>query len=101
MLDLDLGPCCCCERRGRSVRNMISLKRMCPIPGRGWGCVECHLPLNGAVAVVCDRCFSLHRSEPVGEWLLWACRGYPALDGRVRFAELQGSFKHNMGYHAN
>jgi NMD protein affecting ribosome stability and mRNA decay len=27
-----------------------------PTPGRGWGCVVCGVPSDGAVAVLCDAC---------------------------------------------
>ncbi len=93
------GSCCCCGQEKASVRNVIMLKNRSPIPGRGWGCVVCKVPRDGAVAVVCDRCMRKHDGEPVDIWLRWACRGYPATDGRIPFAELEGEFDHDMSLH--
>ena len=50
-----LGPCCQCECTD-GVRNIFLLNRRGAIPGRGWGCVVCGLPPDGAVAVLCDAC---------------------------------------------
>lgn len=54
--DMDLGPCCVCERVGSAVRNIILLDYTAPVPGTGWACFQCGLPADGATAVVCDRC---------------------------------------------
>ena len=86
-----LGPCCACGRSDRLVRNMLSLDKKSPIAGRGWGCLVCDLPNDGAVAVVCDEC--------LGAPLRWACRGYPGSDGRVPFDSLAGTHQHNMARH--
>jgi hypothetical protein len=43
----DLGPCCICEVESHRVRNIIMLDKEAPIPGRGWGCLACGLPLIG------------------------------------------------------
>jgi len=83
----DLGPCCVCLRTGSEVRNLLMLERKAPMPGRGWGCFTCGLPFDGAVAVVCDGC--LHAP------LRFACRGYPAEDGRVPIESLTGSHQHD------
>lgn len=85
--EMDLGPCCACERRGKSVRNIILLEKRSPVPGRGWGCVVCGLPPDGAVYVLCDDCLE-KKAEPK-----FACRGYPAKDGRVPIGELTGEHK--------
>ncbi len=95
----DWGPCCSCGRENRTVRNVIMLRKRSPIEGRGWGCVVCKVKPNGAVAVVCDRCLREHYLEPVDSWLKWACRGYPATDGRIPFAQLEGEFDHDMRFH--
>jgi len=70
------------------VRNVILLTKLAPISGRGWGCIVCGLPPNGAVAVVCDAC--LEANAP----LRFACRGRPGSDGRVPIEELAGDFDH-------
>ena len=52
----DLGTCCCCGKEDATVRNLIMLNQRAPEPGTGWGCVVCHLPPDGAAAIVCDSC---------------------------------------------
>jgi hypothetical protein len=90
--DLNLGPCCVCEKTGPDVRNIIMLNQLAPTPGKGWGCFVCGLPQNGAIAVVCDDCL-----ERLGQdlELKFACRGYPGKDGRVPIEALQGEIHHN------
>ena len=54
-----LGRCCACLEEGTEgnpVRNLMMLDRLAPTPGTGWGCFVCGLPLDGAVAVLCERC---------------------------------------------
>lgn len=87
----DLGPCCVCEKTGPDVCNILALHKLAPIPGRGWGCFQCGLPQNGAVAVVCDGCLEKD--------LRYACRGYPGQDGRVPIDQLQGDFRHDLARH--
>lgn len=95
----DLGPCCICERSApeANVRNIIMLDRRGPIPGRGWGCFVCGLPLDGASAVVCDDC--LGDGEDLEPRLRFACRGWAATDGRIPIAELTEPFGHDMSKH--
>ena len=97
--NLSLGPCCCCGKKGKRVRNVITLNKLSPVPSHGWGCLQCGLPLNGALAVVCDSCMHEHEGEPLDTWLKWACRGDPPIDGRIPFAELEGEFDHDMEFH--
>ena len=93
---MTLGPCCICESPKR-VRNIIQLYKKSPKPGRGWGCLVCGLPSDGAVAVLCDPCFEQYR---VGQAILkYACRGYPAKDGRVPISFLAGEHKHDLKLH--
>lgn len=93
----NLGPCCICEKSGDSVRNIISLHQKTPTPGRGWGCVVCRLPSDGALAVLCDRCFDLFCGG--GNELKFACCGYPGIDGRIPVGELTGVHEHDMKFH--
>lgn len=51
----DLGPCCNCGSTG-AVNNVVTLHQTAPIPGTGWGCFQCGLPMDGAIAVLCDGC---------------------------------------------
>jgi hypothetical protein len=95
---VDLGPCCMCET-SQGVTNIIMLDRRCAVPGHGWGCVVCHLPNDGAVAVLCDDCHELYRRRP--EYLLDACRGHPATEGRIAIEDLPpGPFAHDLTKHA-
>ncbi len=61
----DLGPCCACGKSGPDVRNIMMLHVRAPVPGTGWGCFACKLPLNGAVAVLCDICLLTHAEPPI------------------------------------
>jgi len=90
-----LGQCCmCCTEK--NVRNVLMLGYKAPIPGHGWGCFVCKLPADGAVAVLCDRCFDKLRGckEDVTKHLRFACRGYPDQEGRIPLAELLKNPKH-------
>lgn len=56
--EIDLGTCCACGEKRPFTRNLMCLDFEAPIPGTGWGCVKCELPLNGAMAVLCDECLN-------------------------------------------
>ncbi len=94
----DLGPCCCCET-DENVHNIIMLKKKAPIAGKGWGCIQCGLPMDGATVVLCDFCFWTYRAR--GEDILkYVCRGYPASDGRVAIQTLSDEpFDHDLTKH--
>lgn len=96
----NLGPCCVCETTYQVV-EVWSLNGLCPMPGRGWGCVACGLAPNGAVAVVCATCADWARRSRLSPvtFLKWACRGYPGVDGRVPMGEIVGTWGHDMRYH--
>ena len=93
----DLGPCCICEKpNGACV--IIMLPRRGLVPGHGWGCFECDLPCDGAVAVICNECEPIFQADESA--LRFACRGFPASDGRVPVEELPpGDFDHDMSKH--
>jgi hypothetical protein len=82
-------------RRERAVgpQHHQPSQEMPPTPGRGWGCVVCDLPADGALAVVCDAC--LEKRAP----LRFACQGYPGKDGRVPIDLLFGDHNHDMSKH--
>lgn len=87
-----LGPCCNCERLD-GVTNVVMLARLGPVPGQGWGCVVCHLPCDGAVAVLCHLCVNVSPPRLV-------CSGYPAEGRRVLFSELSPEiFDHDPAQH--
>lgn len=88
----DLGPCCACEKSGPTVRNVIMLDKRAPIAGTGWGCVQCGLAADGAVAVLCDDCLG---SEPKS-----VCRGSPGENMRVSVLTLAPEpFAHDLRKH--
>lgn len=101
MTDPDLGPCCACGRSAPDVRirTFLALDLKGPLPGRGWGCVVCHLPNDGAVAVLCDDCAPRRAGDKPRQDVRWACRGYPATDGRVPIQELATPHRHDLRYH--
>lgn len=96
----DLGPCCICGKED-GVGNIIMLDRRAPVPGHGWGCFQCDLPMDGAVSVLCDGC--LPNFQRFGmQALRFACRGRPATDGRVPIADLSlDEFVHDISKHAD
>jgi len=82
-----LGPCCNCGSQ-EHVHNIVMLPRLAPVPGKGWGCAVCGLAMDGAVAVLCDRC--------VGDEPSAVCVGYPSAGQRMPIAELPETvFDHN------
>lgn len=91
-----LGPCCICGQ-SEDVRVILCLDKLCPLPGRGWGCLVCGQPEDGAMAVICGSCSSREGWPEVA--LVWACKGYPATDGRVPIGELVGTFGHDLTKH--
>lgn len=96
-LDPDnLGPCCICEGTS-GVRNVIMLAFKGQVPGHGWGCVVCDLPSDGACVVLCDPCAKAWDED--GTPFRFACRGYPAEDGRVPIEELVERHDHDQAKH--
>jgi hypothetical protein len=92
-----LGTCCGCGNV-LNVRTIVNVHKKSPTPGRGWGCVVCGLPFDGAVAVLCDECAD--KAEKGKKNIFkYACKGYPATDGRVPFESLKGDHDHDMSKH--
>jgi hypothetical protein len=95
--NLDLGPCCICEDTGPQVRTGLALPHPGALAGRGWGCLTCGLPLEGAMAVVCDTCFEAYKAGQAA--LRFFCAGGPE-GGRRPIAELSSEpFVHDMSKH--
>jgi hypothetical protein len=88
-----LGPCCICGDEHPWVRNVLMLPLKNEVPGHGWGCLVCRLPADGASAVLCDDCLNLYQAS-LAE-LKFACRGYPATDGRVPIEKLSLRHEHD------
>lgn len=77
-----VGPCCACRREDVELRNVVCMTFRAPdsARGKGWGCVVCAIPNDGAIAVVCDACMAAERP------ILDVCAGY-ALDRERADAE--------------
>jgi len=91
-----LGPCCGCERdtAGSAYKNVVMLGFRNKVPGHGWGCFVCHLPPDGASAVLCDDCAEQFQAGV--DVIRFACRGYPAIDGRAPISKFTEPFAHDM-----
>lgn len=96
--EVKLGACCICETTD-GVVNILMLHHRGLVPDHGWGCVQCNLPCDGAVAVLCDACLE-RTQESASLALRFFCRGYPATDGRAPIAELPPEpFDHDASKH--
>ena len=95
-----LGPCCICAHPAETATSCIQLlPRKNIIRGHGWGCTVCGLDFDGAAAVICGVC--LPRFDTGELALRFACRGYPATEGRVELAELVLPHHHDRSRHEN
>jgi hypothetical protein len=98
--DLRLGMCCICLEEHPTVRNVVMLEVKAPKPGYGcWGCFQCGLPLEGAIAVLCDNCLEEHTQN--GRPISLACVGPPSENQRVPLVSLTEPFVHDMSHHAD
>jgi hypothetical protein len=93
-IEPSLGPCCGCGGDTAGARNVVMLNFRNKVPGHGWGCFACHLPPDGAVAVLCDGC--TERMERGVDVLRFACRGFPGSEGRAPIGEFTEPFEHDM-----
>lgn len=94
--DPSLGPCCICETHV-GVTNIMMLDQKAPLAGRGWSCIVCNLPADGAIAVLCDGCMDLVEA---GAQPVYVCRGFPASDGRALYCDLPAEpFHHDAVAH--
>ena len=88
----DLGTCCICGVSS-DVLNVVMLNRRGAVRGHGWGCLECGLPCNGAIAVLCDKCLPDWLADT--SKLKFVGRGGPAAGERIAIDELPpGDFDH-------
>ncbi len=91
-----VGPCCAC-RRGDVVLRVVVLQDF-RVPksalGKGWGCVVCAIPGNGAIAVLCEPCAAAQ--APVVD----VCAGYPTEAGRAEAEPLRAfPWSHIRAFH--
>ncbi len=93
----NLGACCCCGRSGADgvrVRTIVMLDKLAPEPGKGWACVVCGLPSNGAIVVICDECAEANAPYR------FAVAGRPYENRRVPLSSLRPEpFDHDMSKH--
>jgi hypothetical protein len=95
-----LGACCVCGKHGLDVVNILMLHFRAPEAGKGWGCVVCGLPLDGAIAVLCDSC--LWDVQTKKKRITYVCAGYPYEDRRVAIDSFdQQPFEHHMEFHCH
>ncbi len=93
-LDVDVGPCCHCGKSGDDVRNVLMMPFEAPVLGKGWGCFKCHLPMDGALTVLCDTCLEAGK-EP-----LYVVSGQLSDHYRVEIATFEKvPFNHDMSKH--
>lgn len=86
------GPCCCCQQVvPLTAVAMLSFKA--PTPGTGWGCYQCGLPMDGAIALVCDRCADSNAE------IRFVCGDLPSKPDRVSIAQLQAGHDHDLSKH--
>jgi hypothetical protein len=97
--DLYLGDCCACHGT-RNVRNLVMHDKRAPVPGTGWGCVLCDLPMDGAVSVLCDDCAAID-FETHEVYKYEVCVGYPKENRRQPLASLTEPFGHDLRFHVH
>ncbi len=96
--DLRLGMCCICLMEHPTVRSIVMLDVKASQPGFGcWGCLQCGLPMAGAVAVICDNCLDEYSAGNVKIGL--ACVGEPQNNQRIPLVSLTEKFEHDMTKH--
>lgn len=66
ILQAGFGPCCCCEGDIAHQPALMMLDFEGPPGFTGWGCLVCHLPSRGAIAVLCQGCMLAQR---VPQWI--------------------------------
>ncbi len=89
----NVGPCCSCGRDNLEVRNVVMIEQKNPGGKDGWGCLQCHLPMEGAVALICDECAELGRP------IKFAVDGEIKNKKRIPVESLGAEHKHDMSQH--
>ena len=86
--------CCGCNEIKTTCRNIAMLNVKAPVPGTGWACVVCHLPPDGAIALMCDDC----NEDPNAE-VRWVIAGDMESEARVPIDELEQPHRHDHHFH--
>lgn len=98
--DFEMGAtrrCCACGELREDVHNVVCLPVKAPIPGTGWGCVECGLPADGALALVCDSCAL--RPDDEQRAVEFAYNGPVGGPELVQVKWLTGQWQHDLTKH--
>lgn len=82
--------CCSCGKTWHSwsveapgtLRNLVSLHKLAPVPGTGWEHLAIDMPAIGAVALVCDDCLA-------DKEIIWAWNGDLYAGRYIRVTELE------------
>ena len=92
----DLGSCCICELR-TDVNNVLHLNFKIESESR-WGCFECDLPIEGAVACFCDACVESYGLDTVESHLRFLMNG---TEKRIPMPppEKRPPHEHDLRYH--
>ena len=97
-MDEYYGSCCVCEKPDTEL-NVFQMDYKNPVPSESaWGCFTCNLPMEGAVAVVCDECVEAFPDEEIWDKILFlmdgATRRIPVPDVKDRI-----SHEHDLSEH--
>lgn len=91
--------CCACGELKSPCRTIGQLNLKAPKGSSGWGCMVCHLPMEGAMVVVCDECNERFDREDETLEIRWAIAGDFDSDDRVLISELTEPHEHNPRFH--
>ncbi len=87
-----LGRCCRCQQADANVLHMLEIKSP-ERDGRGWGCMVCGLPPEGAIVVFCEPCAQHfeHDREAAAQWFETPtiCLGFPQDNRRQQVEKKQ------------
>jgi hypothetical protein len=91
--------CCICGDIKMTSRNiaMLDFKRPHGASVSGWGCVVCNLPMEGALAVVCDDCQAADRTLDDIRFILAGALDDPGripIEGLVRIPHAHDLTRH-------
>jgi hypothetical protein len=95
-IEVHMGLCCICEKKSATGFAMLELRA--PVPGTGWGCAGCGLPMDGAIAALCDGCGEAYEAGKAE--LRLVCSGWAPEGKRVPIDTLdQTPFTHRPEFH--
>ena len=101
MLDDNYGNCCVCEEKiTDALANIFQMDYKVPVPSgtnpeTGWGCFVCNLPMEGAVAVVCETCIRVYGEVSVWDQIKFLMDGR---DRRIPVPPVEERIHHDHDY---